>query len=257
MKFFAAKNLRAPGHSPTSSASSHHAYLLQILRNVCFTVALNLNRPFSDNYRLTMRRAASSASGIASGFRTQIPRARVARSSITLTRLPQTVSLSWRGARSFASETDKPLSESASEVASEAANSLKGTAEATEQFSSEAAASAGETLNKGYDQAQATASSTAEQISSQAEGVASAVSSSEPASTAQSTPLHAEGVNTPPQEVQKSTLYVGNLYFEVTEKALGDEFGRFGEVIGTKIVYDGRGLSKGYVLKLYDGEAND
>lgn len=43
-------------------------------------------------------------------------------------------------------------------------------------------------------------------------------------------------------------LYVGNLYFEVTPKALREEFGRYGEVTEVKVIYDARGLSKGYVL---------
>ena len=42
-----------------------------------------------------------------------------------------------------------------------------------------------------------------------------------------------------------STLYVGNLYFDVTEEDLRREMERFGTVMSVKIIYDGRGLSKG------------
>lgn len=43
-------------------------------------------------------------------------------------------------------------------------------------------------------------------------------------------------------------LYVGNLFFDVTEDALKREMERFGAVNTIKIVHDGRGLSKGYVI---------
>lgn len=42
-----------------------------------------------------------------------------------------------------------------------------------------------------------------------------------------------------------STLYVGNLYYEVTEEQLRRVFSRFGEIANVKMVYDNRGLSRG------------
>lgn len=42
-----------------------------------------------------------------------------------------------------------------------------------------------------------------------------------------------------------NTLYVGNLFFEVTDSALRSKFAEFGDVQNTKIIYDYRGLSKG------------
>ena len=41
------------------------------------------------------------------------------------------------------------------------------------------------------------------------------------------------------------TLYIGNLYYEVTTDQLKRVFSRFGEVESVKIVYDNRGLSRG------------
>ncbi|KXT02827.1 hypothetical protein AC578_5397 [Pseudocercospora eumusae] len=41
-------------------------------------------------------------------------------------------------------------------------------------------------------------------------------------------------------------VYVGNIFFEVTAPQLEAEFGRFGEVVNSRIVKDGRGLSKGF-----------
>ncbi|KAL6159454.1 hypothetical protein ACJQWK_06036 [Exserohilum turcicum] len=43
-----------------------------------------------------------------------------------------------------------------------------------------------------------------------------------------------------------STLYVGNLYYEVTEEQLRRVFSRFGEIANVKMVYDNRGLSRGF-----------
>ena len=45
----------------------------------------------------------------------------------------------------------------------------------------------------------------------------------------------------------KPTIYVGNLFFDVTETDLVKEFARFGTVSRCKVVRDSRGLSKGYV----------
>lgn len=46
---------------------------------------------------------------------------------------------------------------------------------------------------------------------------------------------------------RKPTLYIGNLFFDVTETDLVKEFARFGTVTRCKIVRDTRGLSKGLV----------
>jgi RNA recognition motif-containing protein len=45
-----------------------------------------------------------------------------------------------------------------------------------------------------------------------------------------------------------TTLYIGNLFFEVTDDQLKKVFSRFGAVTKSSIVYDNRGLSRGYVL---------
>lgn len=45
-------------------------------------------------------------------------------------------------------------------------------------------------------------------------------------------------------------LYIGNLYFDVTEDDLRRELEKYGTVKSVKIIYDGRGLSKGCDLFL-------
>ncbi|KAI9701988.1 MAG: hypothetical protein M1836_001332 [Candelina mexicana] len=48
------------------------------------------------------------------------------------------------------------------------------------------------------------------------------------------------------------TLFVGNLFFDVTEDDLREEAERVGVVKNIKIIYDGRGLSRGYGYVEYD-----
>jgi len=48
-----------------------------------------------------------------------------------------------------------------------------------------------------------------------------------------------------PDPEPKKTLYIGNLFFDVTETDVVKEFARFGTVTKCKIVRDSRGLSKG------------
>lgn len=43
-------------------------------------------------------------------------------------------------------------------------------------------------------------------------------------------------------------LYVGNLFFDVTEEDLRKSFSRFGTVVDLKLIKDTHGLSKGYVM---------
>ena len=45
--------------------------------------------------------------------------------------------------------------------------------------------------------------------------------------------------------VPNKTLYVGNLYYEVTSDQLKRVFSRFGDVQSVRLVYDNRGLSRG------------
>ena len=49
--------------------------------------------------------------------------------------------------------------------------------------------------------------------------------------------------------VPKETIYVGNLFFDVTEEDLKRELSRFGPVQKCRLMRDGRGLSKGYVSR--------
>lgn len=54
------------------------------------------------------------------------------------------------------------------------------------------------------------------------------------------------GLDRPNPSPSKS-LYVGNLFFDVTVEDLKKEMERFGTVLDVRIILDDRGLSKGYV----------
>lgn len=43
------------------------------------------------------------------------------------------------------------------------------------------------------------------------------------------------------------SVYVGNLYYEVNADQLQRVFSRFGEIESVKVIYDNRGLSRGYI----------
>lgn len=53
--------------------------------------------------------------------------------------------------------------------------------------------------------------------------------------------------NPRPPATPSPNVYVGNLFFDVTENDLQKEFSRFGEIKNVRIIRDARGLSKGYV----------
>ena len=66
-------------------------------------------------------------------------------------------------------------------------------------------------------------------------------------STASAAHNRPEAPRVPRQDmVEKETVYVGNLYFDVTEEDLKKQFEQFGPILRAKVITDNRGLSKGY-----------
>jgi len=55
-----------------------------------------------------------------------------------------------------------------------------------------------------------------------------------------------QGYMSYPAPKVNQTLYIGNLYYEVTDEQLQRVFSRFGEVASARIVFDNRGLSRGF-----------
>ncbi len=94
--------------------------------------------------------------------------------------------------------------------------------------------------NASVTQAIKSAANTASTKVSDAAGQAAAAVSSAVGSTSTATGSAAPDVS--------KTLYVGNLFFDVKEHDLEKEFSKAGRVLKAKIIYDQRGLSKGYVV---------
>ena len=60
--------------------------------------------------------------------------------------------------------------------------------------------------------------------------------------------LKSEAGTAPPSEETSTTVYVGNLFFDVKAEDLEREFAKAGPVASAKIIMDPRGLSKGFVM---------
>lgn len=84
-------------------------------------------------------------------------------------------------------------------------------------------------------------------ISDAAGQVADAASSAVGSSSTAAASSSAEPSNADPSSPANKTIYIGNLFFDVKEHDLEKEFSKAGKVMKTKIIYDQRGLSKGYV----------
>jgi RNA recognition motif-containing protein len=54
-----------------------------------------------------------------------------------------------------------------------------------------------------------------------------------------------KGDPTESRYIPKETVYVGNLFFDVTAEDLKDRMSEYGVVLHSKIIHDSRGLSKG------------
>ncbi|KAK2741902.1 hypothetical protein FQN57_005461 [Myotisia sp. PD_48] len=55
-----------------------------------------------------------------------------------------------------------------------------------------------------------------------------------------------------PPPTPKDTVYVGNLFFDVTAQDLKTLSAEFGEVVTSRVIYDGRGLSRGFGYVKFD-----
>jgi len=103
-----------------------------------------------------------------------------------------------------------------------------------------ALSSSTETISNTASRAAEAAATSTETVRGYAADAASAVGVG--AATAQAIAGRSGGEGASPSH----TLYVGNLFFDVTEDALKKEFLKFGNVNLVRIIYDGRGLSKGF-----------
>ncbi|KAL4943810.1 hypothetical protein BDV06DRAFT_189011 [Aspergillus oleicola] len=52
----------------------------------------------------------------------------------------------------------------------------------------------------------------------------------------------------------KDTIFIGNLFYDVTAEDLRERMAKYGIVQGVNIIYDSRGISKGYAYVQFDGK---
>jgi nucleolin len=152
--------------------------------------------------------------------------------------------------RRFASEEATRVEESGVEHASEAQPEATNEASASEEHhasSSEqttatsAVSSATESLVRNASEATNTVAEAAQTVREYAADAASTVGASAGVTSA----IAGSGQGLQQQAQPKTELYVGNLFFDVSEEALRREMERFGPLKSVRIIYDPRGLSKG------------
>ncbi|KAL9062725.1 MAG: hypothetical protein Q9157_008687, partial [Trypethelium eluteriae] len=142
----------------------------------------------------------------------------------------------------------------AAEAAQTTTSSPSSTLESAQQKASEIASSAteaaeqaGAAIGEGAQQAQQSATDTAQQLGEAVGGAMGSTAGARPApSPFDPPPARNEAFRRPSQINPSKILYIGNLYFEVREDTLRREFTRFGNIVNARIVYDSRGLSKGF-----------
>ncbi|KAI9709236.1 MAG: hypothetical protein M1820_003356 [Bogoriella megaspora] len=145
-----------------------------------------------------------------------------------------------------------PQPETAHHAASETTDAAedveapRSTFESAQQTAEDVANSASQTAQ----QAGQTVAQTAEQIGEVAGaavgGAAGAASARSPFHQAPRSPFTQNRANPTQGPAPSRILYIGNLHFEVREDTLRREFSRFGNISNCRIVYDNRGLSKGF-----------
>lgn len=185
-----------------------------------------------------MRRIAVAATSFtysAPVLRSRFNYARTARSALASSRSLQPSWSTLSQIRAYAATPEKPgeevqqeasVTDSAWQAISEASESGKEAIKHTQESASEAASEATDHVKETAESAYESAANTAGSVAETAESGFREISRRQPG--------------------QPSTsLYIGNLYFEVSESALREELSRYGELVSAKIIYDGRGLSKG------------
>ncbi|KAJ9646593.1 hypothetical protein H2199_002642 [Coniosporium tulheliwenetii] len=154
---------------------------------------------------------------------------------------------------SEATVTDETVTESPSKPEAEAIeeHGSRTASEAPAQAAetSEGKSSTADTISSAAQTMKEKATETVESIAQSATGAAYAATGG--LRSDQRSANKSQGVHVPESA---KVLYVGNLFFEVSEEQLEREFSRFGPVTKTRIIYDNRGLSKGFGYVEFESE---
>lgn len=138
--------------------------------------------------------------------------------------------------RAYATENESSL-ESAKEQGEAAKESITETAESAADSAKDAAKSAESSAEGFVEEAKSSISASVDSVRDALGDAAETVAPSFASKLRPARPEPEEGPN----------LFIGNLYFEVTDDALREEMEHFGTVKAVKIIRDPRGLSKGCV----------
>ncbi|OCK93471.1 uncharacterized protein K441DRAFT_661329 [Cenococcum geophilum 1.58] len=145
-----------------------------------------------------------------------------------------------RFASDEATKTEEQVANAVSESTQAESSSIPASADAEEQSTiAPAISSAAETVEKRA----ADTFDTATQTTEAADGAANSTFAFERHSKT------FDSANAP-----NTTLYIGNLFFEVTDDQLKKVFSRFGAVTKSSIVYDNRGLSRGFGYVTFENQ---
>lgn len=166
----------------------------------------------------------------------------------------------WTTAEAEAEKEEAPISKLQPTPPEEVENAINSenaaAAEASEQFDDAAAAKSSEQSEdaaaaESYEQSedasvQSAIESATESVSDAASAVADTASRAVGGDGYRQSRSHEiGGLSGNPRE-PKSTVYIGNLFFDVTENDLVKELARFGTVTKCRLMRDARGLSKGF-----------
>ena len=143
------------------------------------------------------------------------------------------------GGKGLPTELDADQTAANHGESSHVASAIESATETASTRGNEAAADAETTVNEAARSAASTVAETGSAAAESVAGTAEAVGAAAGLAAGDGSP---SGSTT-----RKDTVYVGNIFFDVTKEDLVREFQRFGEVTEAKIVSDARGLSKGYV----------
>lgn len=157
--------------------------------------------------------------------------------------------------RRFASDDIKP-SRTDEDVAAHHEGASKNSAESHASSSADAddQSSLMDAISSAASQTSSASSYVAESVSSGAAAAASAVGmgGSDSTSMFERGGASADGAS---GARPNKAVYLGNLYFSVTEEEITSTFSEYGEILNVKIVYDRRGLSRGIAFVTYGKES--
>ena len=155
------------------------------------------------------------------------------------------------GENSIAEGTDAEATSSTSEARKELESASDAAQETVESVSDAAQETVESTGEKAKGAVASTIASAAETISTTASNAAAAAAAPFNSMTGSfrdpfgSASESRQRRPTPSSQFPSTQLYIGNLYFQVTEQDLINQLRPFGEVISARIITDQRGLSKG------------